>query len=177
MMYAGKNAKFIVAMFMLTNLLLNSIGVSLAVAASQTNVPSGTVIVTQFAETASTETRSVGDVIRMTVSFDVIIGGNVVIKAGAPVQATVNQIKKPGSVGAPGEISVEVRSVQAVDGQMVRVVPHAAAGEGENKQTKSLLITLLCCVLGLIMKGGHAEILSGTSVSTNVSQEITIAVP
>jgi len=163
----------VVAAFLASCMLFSTVGISTALAASQI-IPSGTIVITTMDEDVSTKTKNVGDAVRMSVAADVVVSGVVVIKAGAPVEAVVKHVKKPGAVGAPGEIAVEVRAVQAVDGKMIRVIPNAAEGEGENKQTSSLVVTLLCCVLGLLMKGGEATIKAGTTVSTSTAQEMMI---
>ena len=142
-----------------------------AAAAATVRVPGGTPVIVQLNETASTENKAMGDNVRATVAADVTVAGTVVIRAGSPVTAVITHLKKPGMVGAPGAIGLDVTAVQGVTGEMIRVVPQSASGEGDNKQTTSLIITIFCCVLALLMKGGHAEIPPGTTLSTQTAQE------
>jgi len=157
---------FLVALF-----LVSTVGVDCAAAVT---VPGGTTIITQLDESVSTENRGIGDSVRMSVATDVKIQGKVVVRVGARVDAVISHIKKPGAVGAPGEIEISVKAVEAVNGKMIRVIPQSKRAEGENKQTSSLVVTLLCCVLGLLMKGGHATINAGSTVSTNTAQEFSL---
>ena len=100
----------------------------------------------------------------------------VVIRAGSSVISEITHVKKPGAIGAPGEIGLAIRAVEGVSGEMIRVLPQSASGEGDNKQTTSLVITLLCCVLGLLIKGGHAEIPAGTMINTHSPGNEAVAV-
>jgi hypothetical protein len=68
-----------------------------------------------------------------------------------------------------------MRSVEAVDGSNIALsgTKHV---QGENKQTQSLVITILCCILGLIIQGGDAEIASGSSMDATVEMTTTVEV-
>jgi len=142
-----------------------------AAAAATVRLPAGTPVIVQLDERVSTESKTMGDNVRASVAADVTVSGTVVIRAGSPVVSEITHVKKPGAIGSPGEIGLAITAVQGVSGEMIRVLPQSASGEGDNKQTTSLVITLLCCILGLLMKGGHAEIPAGTTINTHTAQE------
>jgi hypothetical protein len=109
----------------------------------------------------------------LNVVNDLRIGGVVVIAQGATAQAEVVTSKRRGSIGKPAHIGVVLRSVQAVDGTTIALTGQKQV-LGEDKQTSSLVITLLCCILGLLQKGGPAEIAAGSTVRGNVVGPVSV---
>ena len=88
----------------------------------------------------------------------------------------VTHSQKKGAIGKPAVIGVMVRSVEAVDGT---VVPISGVKyiEGENKLTEALVITILCCILGLVIQGGEAEIPAGANMQATIDATTTIELP
>ena len=127
-------------------------------------VPAGTVITCAFDNPVSPTAVSVGQMITLKVVDAVVVEGATVVQAGASVRAEVTAAETRGSVGKPAKIQVSLRTVTAVDGTNIPVTATKSV-EGENKQTSSLVITILCCVLGLLQKGGDAEIPAGATVT------------
>jgi|GEM_PF-745870 len=138
-------------------------------------IPVGTPIVLKFDETIDPATATIGSTVHLSVLQEVTVNGEVAFEAGAPASGQVTQSEKPGSIGKPAVIGVALQSAQAVDGTLVPVSGMKVV-EGENKQTSSLIVTILCCVLGLLLKGGNAEIQAGTTMDATVelATEITI---
>ena len=97
-----------------------------------------------------------------------------VIASGAPVVAEVTRSQKKGAVGKPAIIGVTLYSVTAVDGSTVPLMGQKLV-EGENKQTESLVITILCCVLGLLQQGGPASIPEGTQLEASVAGNVKVS--
>ena len=143
--------------------------------AATVQVPAGTVVVATIDSTIDPKTVTVGQRINLRVANDITVNGQVVIAAGAPVVAEITQASGPGSIGKPAIIAVTLRSVTAVDGTVIALSGQRAQ-EGENKQTSSLVVTILCCVLGLLLKGGEATLAAGTVVdgSTVTSAEVEV---
>lgn len=139
---------------------------SLATAAILT-IPLGTPVSLAFDEALTPATVEVGSIVHLSVLQDVTVDGVIAIPAGAPATAEVTRSEKPGSIGKPAVISLECRSVQAVDGTLVPIQGTKLV-EGENKQTSTLVITIVCCILGLFLKGGDVEIPAGSTMDCTV---------
>jgi hypothetical protein len=138
-------------------------------------LPVGTVVDLTFDTMVTPQTAAVGQNVTLKVANDVKVNGKVVIAAGTTATGEVIQSKKSGSVGQEAEISVTVKHVAAVDGTVVPLSGTKAV-VGANKQTTSIVITLLCCILGLLKKGGKAEIPAGSSLRATVAAPVEIQV-
>lgn len=144
--------------------------------AAKVKLPVGTVVDLVFDAAVTPTTATVGQNVQLRVVSDVTIDGRKVIAAGTMASGAVTLAQKPGAVGKEGQIGVLVKTVTAVDGTVVPL-DGSKVVMGENKQTSSLVITLLCCILGLLQKGGAAEIPAGTAVKATVSAPVEIAAP
>jgi hypothetical protein len=147
---------------------------STAVARAVT-IPVGTPLVLKFEETLNPATASVGTTVHLSVLTDITIDGRVVFSAGAPATGQVTESEKPGSIGKPAVLGVTLQSAEAIDGTLVPISGMTVV-EGENKQTTTLIITILCCVLGLLMKGGDVDIPAGTTMDGTVELATDITV-
>ncbi len=138
-------------------------------------VVSGTAVVLETVKDITTKDVKVGDKVTLSVSNDVIVEGEVVIKKGTIALGEVVVSQKNGAVGAPGKLGISIRSVPAVDGTNI-VLSGSKNVEGKSKQTESIVLTLLCCILFLIMKGDDASISKGTSIDTYVLSNAVVTV-
>lgn len=139
-------------------------------------VPIGTIVTAAFTEVVDAAVFTEGQVIGLEVVDPVVIDGVTVIEAGASVRGEVTAAQKSGAVGKPARIQVSLRTVTAVDGSQIALTATKTI-EGENKQTSSLVITLLCCILGLLQKGGNAQIPAGASVQATTVAAANVDVP
>jgi hypothetical protein len=130
----------------------------------------------KFPQTISPKTLSPGQELNLMVALAVKIQDKIVIDVGAPVIAQVVKAKKPGSVGSPAELEIKFNYVQAVDGSRIPL-NGMEVREGEGKVGTAIVVTILCCILGLLMKGGDVSIPAGTEVTAMTIAESTIAVP
>lgn len=138
-------------------------------------VPVGTMVPVITTETISPETHLVGQRVTLSAERDVIVSGKTVIAAGAMVVGEVTVSRKAGAVGAPGEIGIVLRTVTAADGSTIPIEGSKII-QGKSRQAESLVVTILCCVLGLIMKGDPADIATGSSIDARVLSEIEVEV-
>jgi hypothetical protein len=138
-------------------------------------LPAGTPIVISFDSAITPLTHSLGQRVSLRVAEPVKVDGKTVIEAGAVVVAEISRSQKKGAVGKPAVIGISLLSVTTVDGSSIAISGQKVV-EGENKQTTSLVVTIICCVLGLIMKGGDAEIPAGTQVNAATITNAEIAV-
>ena len=147
---------------------------SLAIAGT-VMVPVGTQITLEFPQVVSPESYEIGQSVALIVQNDVIIGGQVVFEAGSAATGEVTQSETAGGVGKPAKIGVTAVNVEAVDGSMI-AVSGTTYIEGEDKQSSTLIITILCCILGLLMKGGDAEIPAGATLDATVDMEAPVTI-
>jgi hypothetical protein len=146
-----------------------------AVAATIT-VPVGTAVTGVFNDPVDPAAASVGQTVMLSVVDPVVIEGAVVIQAGAPILAEVTVAQKRGAVGKPAKIGVALRYVTAVDGSNISLTGQKQI-EGEDKQTESLVFTLLCCILGLLEQGAPATVPAGSQVRGTTMAPAAVVVP
>ena len=145
------------------------------VVAAELTIPVGTPVVLQFVETIDPAVVIVGSTVYLTVLSDVTVEGQTAFTAGSTATGVISQAEKAGGIGKPAVLGVTLQSVQAVDGTAVPVSGMMTV-EGENKQTSTLVITIICCVLGLLMKGGNIDIPAGSTTDATVAMATSITV-
>lgn len=138
-------------------------------------IPSGTEVPVELSENVASSTHGTGSAVAAKIANDVSISGTVVFKAGTPVTAFVESAKKKGAVGSPGRIAVFLKSTNSIDGTNI-ALSGSKEVEGSNNQSTALVVTILCCILGLLMQGGDAVIPPGSQISGRTGQEVTITI-
>jgi len=138
-------------------------------------VVTGTAVILETVKDITTKDVNVGDKVSLSVSNDVIVDGEIVIKKGTIAFGEVVVSQKIGAVGAPGKLGISVRSVPAVDGTNI-ILSGSKNVEGKSKQAESIVLTLLCCILFLVMKGEDATIKKGANIETYVLSNATVTV-
>lgn len=146
------------------------------VLASTVRIPVGTIVTAGVNDAIDPSSVSPGQMVTLSVITPVLIDGVKVIEAGAPVTAEVVVSQTKGAVGKPAKVGIALRNVAAVDGTLVPLSGQRQV-EGENKQGTSLVVTILCCVLGLLMKGGEASIPAGAQIQGTTMAESSVSVP
>ncbi len=151
--------------------------VSFDVVSAQTNVsiPAGTTVNLEITQMLSPDYTYVSDKVNLRVTSDVIVNDVVVIKTGAMAKAVVMEAESRGMIGKAAKITISLQKVEAVDGTMIPIQGMKYA-YGADKMVQSVLITVICCVLGLLIKGGDAVIPAGTPIhaETKGTVEVTI---
>jgi hypothetical protein len=147
----------------------------LAQQSASIRIPSGTEVPVVISEKLSSGTHSAGSEFSAKVANDVSVSGVVVFRSGAPVTGVVESAKKKGAVGAAGRLAISLKSTHAVDGTSV-ALSGSKEVEGESSVGTALVITILCCILGLLMQGGNADIPAGTQITARTAQEATITI-
>lgn len=138
------------------------------------SVPPGTQVMLQFAQTVSTKTARVGDLVRMRVYTDVLVNGRRVIRQDAPAQGVVTTVHRPRTFGRKGELKIRLQHVRDVRGTRVPLEPYksgnrfaaggpAAAGGG------LLVFGPVGLVAGVFVKGKEITITKGTRIEAQVA--------
>jgi len=138
-------------------------------------VPVGTPVLLSFEGRVHPASAVVGGKIYLRVEESVRVGGKIVIAEGSRAVGEITHSQKKGAIGKPAIIGVVLRSVEAVDGTRIPVSGSKLI-EGESKQTSAIIVTILCCVLGLLMQGGEAEIAAGSTVEAMVEMAVEVSV-
>lgn len=81
-------------------------------------VKAGTLVTLETAEKIYSDDATVGQILKFSVLMNVVVDGKVVIASGALAIGRVKSIKKT-TYNIPEEITIELKSVQAVDGQQI----------------------------------------------------------
>ena len=143
--------------------------------AATVDVPVGTVVTVVFGAAVDPAMTAPGQTVMLSVADPVIVNGVTVIEAGAPAVGEVTVAEKRGAVGKPARIGVALRHVTAVDGKNIPLAGQKQV-EGKNEQASALIVTILCCVLGLLMRGGTATIPAGSQMQATTMAPVTVTV-
>jgi hypothetical protein len=105
---------------------------------------------------------------------DLKVGAVVVVKKGTPAVATVTEVDSTGKGGAPGEVFVQVDSLQA--GSSLIKMHGTAAKEGQDKVGKAMGLMFVPFVpVGIFVHGKDAEIKQGASFTAFVDADTPLS--
>jgi hypothetical protein len=122
-----------------------------------------------FSSDVSSKTADVGDKIRLTVADDIIVGGRVLVRKGAPAVATITEADGKHILGVPGEIKFEAESL-SVDGVQVKL--RGGAAKEAPYRTGAAFSAMFVPVAGPFLVHGHdAEIKQGAAFIASVSED------
>lgn len=143
--------------------------------AQMVKVPVGTPVSLKLSTPVSAESSNAGDAVMFNVVSDVVVNGKVVIPAGSTASGLIMKAKKRNFVGLPASIMIQVSTIQGADGSSIPISV-SKESEGDSKLVISVVLSLLCCILFLLMKGGNAEFPAGTVLNATVTAPIEIEV-
>ncbi|RKX26918.1 MAG: hypothetical protein DRP45_02295 [Candidatus Zixiibacteriota bacterium] len=147
------------------------------VSQAQIKLQKGTEISVAFKQDVSSKYLAPGQEIPIAVTEDVIIGGVVLIKAGAEGKAMVKSVEPAGKGGKPGTISVELGELESGSGFKsledkgikLEGIDGAIEAKGKGKKTLSYIF-----IFGLFIKGGEGLILADTPIKAIVKEDVFI---
>ena len=143
--------------------------------AEEIEIPSGTPVALRFLQTVSSEEVAVGQAVALAAARDIIVKGKVVIKNGAPAQATIVKCEKKGAIGEAGEVIISARSVTAIDGTEVPLRDTLSI-KGKEKVGGTVALSVLVCPLFLLRKGETAMITSGSELRAYVDYPVKVKI-
>lgn len=132
-------------------------------------VAEGTSINVVTGEDVTSKEAKPNDPVKFTVSEDLVINGQVVVRKGTAATGSVINAEKGGYLGKSGKLGVQVESTQTVDGQPLRL--RAAKGKEGNDKTNSTMALSMISGFFLLKKGGEAKITAGTPVTVYAAEE------
>ena len=134
---------------------------------------SGTNIELYLTHTISSKNLRNGDIIRFAVKNGVTSkDGKAIIATNTYVEGQVINSKEAKAGGVKGELDIMVSSVPAVNGRNIPVFLNVN-NSGENKEGEAFAVGMLLFWPALFMKGGEAEIASGTSFLVQTTQDVS----
>lgn len=139
-------------------------------------LPSGTSVVMETITAINSKEATVGQVLEFKIKGDIKVNNKVVIAAGSIAKGQITRTQHAKAIGKEGYIEVQIKSVTAVDGQEVYLANSNLYKEGDNKQTLSIVLGVLVCVLFLFLKGKEVTIEPGYQVTASVAANTTIKV-
>ncbi len=140
--------------------------------AASVTLPAGTPVYGEIDEQVTSRKRetAVGDIVRARAWRNVVVDGEVLIRAGAPMVVRVGHVKKARIAGRKGQLELEAVSVRSVDGQEVFLDGgYDKSGHGR----KALSITLAAVVAWplIFIKGKQAVLDAGTVFDASVQAD------
>ncbi|MES2265182.1 MAG: hypothetical protein V4520_00385 [Bacteroidota bacterium] len=139
-------------------------------------LPSGTSVVMETITAINSKEATVGQVLEFRIKGDIKVNNKVVIAAGSIAKGQITRTQHAKAIGKEGYIEVQIKSVTAVDGQEVYLANSNLYKEGDNKQTISIVLGVLVCVLFLFLKGKEVTIEPGYQVTASVAANTTVKV-
>ena len=145
-------------------------------ALADVNVPAGTSIPLELTQPITSKFMAPGQTVDFRVRYDVKVNDVVVIPAGSLARGQVTRAQKAKGIGKEGYVEIQIKSVTAADGQEIPLTSSTLYREGEDKQTLSIVLGVLVCLLFLTMKGKEAEVPMGTTVdaATAVNTQVKV---
>src|SRR5271155_3408498 len=133
----------------------------------------GTQVDLKFSSELSSKTAHIGDTVEFQLDADLKVGDSIVVPKGAHAVATVNDAKKSGMMGRPGELSVQIQYLLVGDNH-VRI-RGTQGREGDSKTGAAVALTVIFGPVGLIKHGKNVVIAAGTPLTAYVDQDVWLA--
>ncbi len=115
-----------------------------------------------------------GQLVRALVWRDVVVDGRILIEAGTPVIAKVDQVKHRSIAGVKGTMTVGAYETESIDGQTIQL---SGGYHKEGKSRMALSITLgVLFILPIFIPGKAAELPAGTVFDAYVDRSWQIDV-
>jgi hypothetical protein len=134
-----------------------------AVAETRATIPDGIPVHLALAESLSSATNKVGDLIHFKVAEDIKVGRLVVISNGSQGTGHILKIEHKGRLGHAGKLEFELNYITADDKSQVKVRADSSR-EGKGKTKKLLTFSLVASPLILLKHGNDATVPEGAPV-------------
>jgi hypothetical protein len=134
----------------------------------------GTAIKLKLLHTLNSKTVVVDDPLNFAVAEDVVVDGNVVIKAGAPATGHVWRTKPARTLGRGAELRLHLDHVRA---GVVRVpLRGSLVREGKGKTGETAALVMVFGLSGLVKHGAEIEVKEGSSFDAFVDEDTAVAI-
>ena len=137
---------------------------------------SGTVIPLENRSELNSDFVSDGQTVEFTVSRDVTVDGKIVIARGSLAKGQINSFTPKKGLGKGAMMSIDIKSVTAVDGQEIYLTGGDIKEIGENKAGLAWGLGLFVCFLFLLIKGNPAIVQGGYTFDAYTASTVTIEI-
>lgn len=155
-------------------LILFIIQFTVPVIADTVKLTSGTPIQLSLFHTINGKTARMGKRVTFRLLNDVYENGKIVISGGTNAFGEVVNIDKPGFFGKPGSLSINVKSIEAIDGSDIQLSGTLEA-TGKSNSVLSIILTIFFLV-GFLIPGGDASVQKGTTIGAVTIGNVEIEV-
>jgi hypothetical protein len=140
-------------------------------------IPSGTRVFGELDQqvTSNQKDFNVGDMVKGHVWRNVMVGGQTVIAAGAPMTLRVSNIKKRRIAGRGGDVKVQAVTVTSVDGQEISLDGGYDKEAGHRTALAASLSALVAWPL-IFIRGKEAVLDAGTVFDASVPATTVVTV-
>jgi hypothetical protein len=148
---------------------------SVSVHAEFITLPEGTTIYGELDQTVTSKKKkfSEGDIVRARVWRNVVVRGNTVVSAGAPMMVRISRLKKAKVAGIKGDLELEAISTRTSDGTTV-LLDGGYDKSGKGRKTLSITLGLLVAWPLIFIKGKQAELTPGTIFDATVQSDFEV---
>jgi len=162
----------------LAGIFLISIALVHTADAATVTIPAGTRIFIELDQLVSSDVKEfdVGEFVTGHVWRNVVVDGQTVIGAGAPMTLQVSAMQKRRTFGRPGTVEIRAVSVTGVDGSEI-FLSGGYDKRGESRIVLSSTLAALVAWPTLFIKGKEAELPPGTVFDAAVPANTNVTVP
>jgi hypothetical protein len=155
---------------------------ALAAGALAMTIPKGTAVMLAFDDALNSKTAHVGDRVRLHVIEDVVVGGKTVIRRGAPVTATISEVKGKGRFGKNAQLKLDITPVRYM-GTSIPLQPRQKGNMiGGSRGTQAagvagagaVVLGPLGLAAGYFVVGKAVNVKPGTKLETQVAEDVTV---
>jgi hypothetical protein len=146
--------------------------------AATVTIPAGTRIFGELQQLVSSDVKefAVGDFVTGRVWRNIVVDGQTVITAGAPMTLQVSAIQKRRTFGRAGSVEVRAVSVTSIDGNEI-FLDGGYDKRGESRVVLSSTLAALVAWPTLFIKGREAELPPGTIFDAAIPANTNVTVP
>lgn len=147
---------------------------SSSVLAQGVTIPAGTWIYGEIDQSVTSGKKTAtGAIVRAHAWRNVVVEGQIVVKAGAPMIVRVSKVKRAKIAGRKGVLELEAVSVRAADGSEV-LLDGGYDKSGRGRQVLSISLFALVAWPLIFLKGKQAVLETGTVFDCAVQADTTL---
>ncbi|MHB8636789.1 MAG: hypothetical protein ACYC96_09990 [Fimbriimonadaceae bacterium] len=152
-------------------------------AANAASIPRGTAVTLVFDKSLSSKTAKVGDSVAMHVAKDVVVHGQVVLRAGTREEALIATVSKRGRFGKNASIRLALNPVIGIHDKKIPLQPRTAGASFKGSRTDHaalaagaglLVLGPIGLVGGIFIPGKEVKIKPGMKLESEVSHDVKL---
>ncbi len=123
-------------------------------------IPAGTLIPVYLMEDIGSKKSDEGDAFEYQVAEDIIYGGSVVIPKNTVAKGEVLKAKRASILLKKGQLEVDFKSIEALDGTNIRLI----MGENAEEENSRLAIAIGASIAGLVILSNPIGLVAGALI-------------